>query len=96
MLQTLGRKNGAKLGSMNIGNIYTHVYRYVYINNGYENCNLKIYLPHNIINFVLLMLEEYAKIKNGAPDLNQTVRIQKLKSLAQDTAEFAKVLLYEL
>ena len=42
------------------------------------------------------MLEEYAKIKNGAPDLNQTVRIQKLKSLAQDTAEFAKVLLYEL
>ena len=42
------------------------------------------------------MLEEYAKIKNGAPDLNQTVRIQKQKSLVQDTAEFAKVLLYEL
>ena len=87
MLQTLGRKNGAKLGSMNIGNIYTHVFIYVY---------KKIYLPHNIINFVFLMLEEYSKIKNGAPDLNQTVRIQKLKSLAQDTAEFAKVLLYDL
>ena len=42
------------------------------------------------------MLEEYAKIKNGAPDLNQTVRIQKQKSLAQHTAEFAKVLLNEL
>ena len=42
------------------------------------------------------MLEEYAKIKNGARDLNQTVRIQKQKSLAQHTAEFAKVLLYEL
>ena len=42
------------------------------------------------------MLEEYAKIKNGAPDLNQIVRIPKPNSLAPHTAEFAKVLLYEL